>query len=74
MPAMTVVWSKYFVRERLGLQTDSELAKLFGLSRSAVSQWPKNKPIPLLRRYMLQKMYPRLFASDAVEQDTEPEG
>ncbi|WMJ68647.1 Cro/CI family transcriptional regulator [Stenotrophomonas sp. 24(2023)] len=60
---MFVVWSKYYVRDRLGLRTDSDLAKLFGVSRSAVSQWPKNKAIPQLRRYMLQQKYPVLFPS-----------
>ncbi|KAF1016321.1 MAG: hypothetical protein GAK31_01812 [Stenotrophomonas maltophilia] len=64
---MFVVWSKYYVRDRLGLQTDSQLAKLFGVSRSAVSQWPRNGMIPPLRRYMLQQQYPMLFPSEEPE-------
>jgi hypothetical protein len=38
---VTEFWSKRQVRTRLGFQTDAELARFFGISRSAVSQWPK---------------------------------
>ena len=37
---MTDFWSKRQVRTRLGFRTDAELARFFGISRSAVSQWP----------------------------------
>ena len=58
MPAFL---SKRQVRTRLGFQTDAELARFFGISRSAVSQWPKEFPIPALRQYILHQRYPNLF-------------
>ncbi|MGE6332720.1 hypothetical protein [Stenotrophomonas sp. NPDC077659] len=58
---MDEIWCKRHVRARLGLETDAELARLFGISRSAVSQWPCDVPIPPLRRYMLHQRYPDLF-------------
>ncbi|MBN4957129.1 hypothetical protein [Stenotrophomonas maltophilia] len=58
---MTEFWSKGQVRARLGFRTDAELARFFGISRSAVSQWPKNFPIPELRQYILHQRYPNLF-------------
>lgn len=58
---MTGFWSKRQVRERLGFLTDAELARFFGISRSAVSQWPKDGPIPALRQYILHQQYPNLF-------------
>nr|WP_228756352.1 Cro/CI family transcriptional regulator [Stenotrophomonas maltophilia] len=45
----------------MGFQTDAELARFFGISRSAVSQWPKEFPIPALRQYILHQRYPNLF-------------
>ncbi len=36
---MTEFWSKRR-GTRLGFRTDAELARFFGISRSAVSQWP----------------------------------
>ena len=68
---MTEFWSKGQVRSRLGFRTDAELARFFGISRSAVSQWPKDFPIPALRQYMLHQRYPSLFpATDAAEADS----
>lgn len=61
---MDEFWSKQQVRARLGFETDAELARFFGISRSAVSQWPKGYPIPALRRYILQQRYPALFPPD----------
>ncbi|MBH1433527.1 hypothetical protein I5U42_19720 [Stenotrophomonas maltophilia] len=58
---MTEFWSKRQVRTRLGFRTDAELARFFGISRSAVSQWPKDFPIPALRQYILHQRYPGLF-------------
>ncbi len=65
---MDEIWCKRQVRMRLGLETDAELARLFGISRSAVSQWPRDYPIPPLRRYMLQQRYPSLFPAEESEQ------
>jgi hypothetical protein len=61
---MDEFWSKQQVRIRLGFRTDAELARFFGISRSAVSQWPRDFPIPPLRRYILQQRYPGLFPSE----------
>ncbi|MGE8258112.1 MAG: hypothetical protein ACN6RJ_01720 [Stenotrophomonas sp.] len=61
-------WCKRHVRMRLGLGTDAELARLFGISRSAVSQWSRDVPIPALRRYMLQQRYPDLFPAEKSNQ------
>lgn len=58
---MTEFWSKRQVRTRLGFRTDAELARFFGISRSAVSQWPRDFPIPPLRQYILHQRYPNLF-------------
>ncbi|HDS1531080.1 TPA: hypothetical protein QEK88_000908 [Stenotrophomonas maltophilia] len=62
---MTDFWNKRQVRTRLGFQTDAELARFFGISRSAVSQWPKDFPIPALRQYILHQRYPNLFPATA---------
>ncbi len=65
---MTEFWNKRQVRARLGFQTDAELARFFGISRSAVSHWPKDFPIPALRQYILHQRYPNLFpATGAAE-------
>jgi len=58
---MTDFWSKRQVRARLGFQTDAELAQLFGITRSAVSQWPQEAPIPPLRQFILHQRHPDLF-------------
>lgn len=58
---MTEFWSKRQVRTRLGFRTDAELARFFGISRSAVSQWPRDFPIPALRQFILHQRYPNLF-------------
>jgi hypothetical protein len=60
-PTVTEFWSKRQVRTRLGFRTDAELARFFGISRSAVSQWPRDFPIPALRQYILHQRYPNLF-------------
>lgn len=65
---MTEFWSKGQVRTRLGFRTDAELARLFGISRSAVSQWPKDFPIPALRQYILHQRYPNLFPATEATQ------
>ncbi len=65
---MTEFWSKGQVRSRLGFRTDAELARFFGISRSAVSQWPKDFPIPALRQYILHQRYPTLFPATEATQ------
>lgn len=56
------------MRTRLGFRTDAELARFFGISRSAVSQWPKDFPIPALRQYILHQRYPNLFPATEATQ------
>jgi len=58
---VTEFWSKRQVRTRLGFRTDAELARFFGISRSAVSQWPRDFPIPALPQYIPHQAYPDLF-------------
>ncbi len=70
---MTEFWNKRQVRTRLGFQTDAELARFFGISRSAVSQWPKDFPIPALRQYILHQRYPNLFPQRAPPKSNPPE-
>ncbi len=65
---MTEFWSKGQVRTRLGFRTDAELARFFGISRSAVSQWPKDFPIPALRQYILHQRCPNLFPATEATQ------
>lgn len=41
--------SKQVLREQLGFASDAELARYFGISTSAVAQWPEDQPVPKLR-------------------------
>jgi transcriptional regulator with XRE-family HTH domain len=41
--------SKRVLRQQLGLDTDADLARYFGISSSAIAQWPDDKPVPKLR-------------------------
>ena len=41
--------------------TDSQLADLFSITRSAVCQWPDDEPIPQPRQWQLQVLRPELF-------------
>ncbi|CRD51504.1 conserved hypothetical protein [Stenotrophomonas thermophila] len=68
-PTVTEFWSKRQVRTRLGFRTDAELARFFGISRSAVSQWPRDFPIPPLRQYILHQRYPNLFPTTEARAD-----
>lgn len=38
----------------------AELARFLGLSRSAVNQWPPDKPIPGLQQYRLRELLPAI--------------
>jgi hypothetical protein len=46
--------TKPSVKESLGIKSDAALARYFGCSRSAVTQWGDEKPIPTLRQYELR--------------------
>jgi hypothetical protein len=41
--------------------SDSQLADLCGITRSAVCQWPDEEPIPQARQWQLQVLRPELF-------------
>ncbi|MEJ2790109.1 MULTISPECIES: hypothetical protein [unclassified Pseudoxanthomonas] len=45
--------TKKFVRERLGLESDAALARMFNVSRAAVAQWGEDDPLPEPRRTWL---------------------
>lgn len=61
------VCTKRQVREALELSEDAQLARLFGVTRAAVSQWPDDKPLPLARRFQLALMRPDLFQASPTE-------
>jgi hypothetical protein len=46
--------------------TSAELARLLGVSRAAISQWPET--VPPLRVYQLKELRPEWFAKPAAEQ------
>lgn len=62
---MTQPPTKHEVRTALGFDTDADLADLFGISRSAVAQWEKDKPIPELRWLQLRELRPGVTAGEA---------
>lgn len=41
--------SKRELREKLGFESDAELARYFEISTSAVAQWDEDGPVPRLR-------------------------
>lgn len=53
--------TKQAIRALFGLRNDAGLAKLLGVTRSAVAQWPDCEPIPLHRQWQLKAMRPELF-------------
>ncbi|MDY0978955.1 helix-turn-helix domain-containing protein [Stenotrophomonas sp. CFBP8994] len=57
---MTRTPTKHEVRTALGFENDADLAELFGISRAAVAQWSKDKPIPELRWLQLQLLRPEI--------------
>lgn len=56
------------VRKALGLETDSQLADKLGVTRSAISQWPDDAPIPMPRQWQLKAMYPDVFGDRRPDQ------
>ena len=53
--------TKTAVRTALGLATESQLADFLGVTRSAISQWPDDEPIPMQRQWQLRALRPDLF-------------
>lgn len=59
---MTTTLSKRRVRDLLGPDaTDADVARFFGISASAVSQWPEDDAIPELRQLQAERKRPDLF-------------
>ena len=54
--------TKTQVKERLGIETDAELARIFDIGRWAVGQWPDDHEIPELRQLQLKERFPDVFA------------
>ena len=53
--------TKRAVKEALGINTDAELARVFGINRWAVGQWPEDQLIPEGRQWQLRALYPDVF-------------
>lgn len=59
--------TKQQVKASLGLQTDAELARLFGIGRWAVGQWKDDAEIPELRQLQLRAKFPDKFPAPSPE-------
>ena len=58
----------HLVRDRLGVQaTDADVARFFGISNSAVSQWPEDEAIPELRQHYFTIGTPRKNAAGEID-------
>lgn len=57
--------TKKLLREALAVEHEQQIADFFGISPSAVSQWPEEAPIPELRQLQAITKRPDLFASAA---------
>lgn len=53
--------TKTQVKKALGLQTDADLARFFGIGRWAVGQWPDDAPIPEARQWQARALRPDVF-------------
>lgn len=53
--------TKRAVKALLGIETDAELARIFGIGRWAVGQWGSDQDIPEGRQWQLRAMRPDLF-------------
>jgi DNA-binding transcriptional regulator YiaG len=56
-----ITLSKKDLRDRLGLDSDADLARWFEISQSAVSQWPDEGAIPKQRALEAALKRPDLF-------------
>jgi transcriptional regulator with XRE-family HTH domain len=57
--------TKQHLRTALKLKHEHEIAEFFGISPSAVSQWPEETPIPELRQLQAITKRPDLFSPPA---------
>lgn len=61
--------TKKSLKRALGMKTDADLARFFGVERSAVHQWPVNKPIPEGRQWQVRALRPDLFDKTSFRSD-----
>lgn len=62
--------TKRSVKSALGIKTDAELARFFGIGRWAVGQWSEEDPIPEGRQWQARAKRPDLFPAPADQQAT----
>lgn len=60
--------TKQRVKASLGLQTDAELARVFGIGRWAVGQWKDDADIPELRQLQLRAKFPDKFPAPTADE------
>jgi hypothetical protein len=53
--------TKRQIKVALGIETDADLSRFFGIGRWAVGQWQDDQPIPALRQYEAKAKRPDLF-------------
>lgn len=51
-------------RKALGDCSDAEIARFFGITQAAVSQWKEDQPIPELRWLQAGRLRPDLFGPE----------
>lgn len=59
--------TKRAIKGALGIETDAELARFFGIGRWAVGQWPEDEPIPEARQWQLRAKRPDLFPASTAD-------
>jgi hypothetical protein len=59
--------TKRNVRRALGFRRDIELARFFGVSKGAVSQWPEGEAIPEVRQWQAKAKRPDLFGDESIK-------
>lgn len=65
---MDITITKAQVRSNLGDEAkDADVARFFGISTSAVAQWPENAPIPQTRALQARFKRPEWFDAEPVQ-------
>lgn len=57
--------TKRSAKAALGLNTDTDLARLLGISKQAVSQMAEDDPLPEGRQWQLRAKFPETFPAEA---------
>ena len=57
--------SKADAKRLLGIDTDADLARFFGVTRNAANLWGEAEPLPAARQWQLRALRPDLFATPA---------